>query len=205
MKCKTLVTCIFLLICAILMGCDTAIIPIQSNCVSIRPVETARQIKQKPASPLITTTAATADANPEHLVFSAQYIRWSVYDNGEKYPLIILVNSKEELQMAYGDIDIGLIDAMTRYDDAFFFEKALVIVYLKTSSGSNRYQVTDVKKTKNNVIIHIKQLMPQLMTCDMAEWNVLVELSKEDIAGAEITVETVVENVEKITPEATVN
>ncbi|MCT8138559.1 hypothetical protein H1D32_12895 [Anaerobacillus sp. CMMVII] len=138
------------------------------------------------------------------LDFWAQYIRTNAYIDGSSYPLISLINSTEELNMyyiskknaydlekkevVYSDTTIGFLDAVDKYNDAYFKDNVLVFVLLQEGSGSIRHAITDIKRNQNSVDISIKRIVPQYATDDMAEWHVMVELKRETYNASDFKV-----------------
>lgn len=122
----------------------------------------------------------------EEIPFSAQYIRTN--GNSEKIPNITVVTAVEQLQNYYetnkeyfnlernenvsSDFTIGFLDACDRYDDAFFKDSQLIIVTLEAGSGSIRHEVV---KIEHNAV-HIQSIVPEVGTCDMAQWHFLIEI-----------------------------
>lgn len=126
------------------------------------------------------------------LEFKASYERSPYYNSSKKYPIITICKSKECLKEHEGKVK-GLTVSMlscvsdnrdvniSRYDDEFFAENALIIITLDESSGSVRHNVKKVIKEGNEISIAIERKVPELGTADMAEWNIYIELNAEDI------------------------
>lgn len=125
--------------------------------------------------------------------FSAQYIRTNGYHDGVDYPIVTVIHSTAELNnyyeknknfydlgrkdTVYSDTTIGFSNACDKYDDAYFEENTLVLVLLEEGSGSVRHSVTNVTKADDGtLVIAIERIMPEVGTCDMAEWHILIEL-----------------------------
>lgn len=69
-------------------------------------------------------------------------------------------------------------DIAAKYDETFFAENSLMLVYVSANSGSYRYGVDTVFCNGDSFYIHIKQLnSPEVVTCDMAGWFVTVAVS----------------------------
>jgi len=123
---------------------------------------------------------------------SAQYIRTDGGEEEESYPQYLVVESRAELdayimmhedQYALGprkevtaDSTIGFADAIVGYDEAFFEKNALVLVLLEEGSGSNRHKVQGI--TEEGEIL-IECIIPEVGTCDMAYWHIILELPKD--------------------------
>jgi len=141
----------------------------------------------------------------ESLKFNAQYIRTDGYHENIKYPAVKVVRSDRELNMYYesnkelynlerredpaSDSTIGFLDACDRYDEAYFEDHVLLMVLLEEGSGSNRHEVKKVLRSKDLVTVEIDTIVPEVGTCDMAEWHILVELPREaEVSEENITV-----------------
>ncbi len=112
--------------------------------------------------------------------FEANYIRTNGYHSGREYPVVNVVHSVEELNTYYeankSDYDLAdFWDACTEYDDAYFENRVLVIVLLEEGSGSYRHNVEKVWVENGKLSIDITTLVPEVGTCDMAEWHILIE------------------------------
>jgi hypothetical protein len=140
----------------------------------------------------------------KNLDFEAQYIRTNGYTEAISYPVISLIQSTEELNEYYlknkdiynlekraevlSDLTIGFLDAVEKYDDAYFNDSVLVLLLLEEGSGSIRHQITDIKRNEGFLEIYINKLVPNYGTDDMAQWHIIVELKKDTIGDSEIKV-----------------
>lgn len=118
--------------------------------------------------------------------FSAHYIRTD--GNLTDVPTVSLITSAQQLQEyytahkdsvdlqrkenAYADTTIGFLDACDKYDEKFFLTDKLLVVTLEEGSGSIRHEVRSV--AQNAVYIH--SIVPEIGTCDMAQWHIIVEI-----------------------------
>ena len=117
------------------------------------------------------------------LGFCAQYLRTDGYHSGVRYPQVIVIHSAAELSEYYETNKdrynlSGFPAACKKYDEAYFGDRVLVMVLVEAGSGSVRYQVTDVARTGVNrdmLSIAIDVMVPEVGTCDMAEWHILIE------------------------------
>lgn len=116
--------------------------------------------------------------------YSAQYIRTNVAEDGLKYPGVKIIRSVEELKAYYeANKDIyhlvEFLDASDKYDEAYFENQILVMVVLEEGSGSISHKVTNVGVMGINeakmMTIEIDRIFPELGTCDMAQWHILIE------------------------------
>lgn len=141
------------------------------------------------------------------LAFSAQYIRTDGYVDGARFPRTVVIRSVEELRdyytkncdtfdlgrrdKVYSDTTIGFLDACDKYTEEYFKDKMLIMVLVEHGSGSIRDEVTKVELAENGSLqVSIQQIVPEVGTCDMAEWHILIELD----AGIDVDAEDVVVN-----------
>lgn len=124
--------------------------------------------------------------------FISRYIRTDGYDEDAKYPDVKIIRSVGELyeyysankdkynlerkDEVYSDTTIGFWDACDKYDEAYFENQILVMVLLEEGSGSVRHNVESVKVAQDDKLyISICAVVPEVGTCDMAEWHILIE------------------------------
>ncbi|MBQ7600281.1 MAG: hypothetical protein IJU57_06390, partial [Clostridia bacterium] len=130
--------------------------------------------------------------------FAASYIRTDGYNEETIYPVITLISSRGELdsyyaencekyhlghrEKIYSDSTVGFADACEKYDDGFFREHSLILVLVEEGSGSVRHEITAVSAGDGgSVTVDIVRSVPEEMTDDMAEWHIIIEISKEDL------------------------
>ena len=142
-------------------------------------------------------------SNPEEYAFEAQYIRTNGYSEDRSYPYHVVISSKKELvdyyeenkelfdlerkDKVYSDTTIGFLDACDKYDDAYFEKQNLVLIVLQEGSGSIRHEITDVRRRfdENDASlgwdITINIIVPEIGTCDMAQWHLFLEVPMGDV------------------------
>ncbi len=128
--------------------------------------------------------------------WAAQYIRTNGYSEGVLYPSVRIIDSMQELKdyyntwhevfdldrkdKVYSDTTIGFLDACDQYDEPFFEENYLIFVILEEGSGSIRHEVRSVEQTEDKKIsISIDRKVPEVGTDDMAQWHIILELSRD--------------------------
>ena len=126
----------------------------------------------------------------------AQYVRTNGYSEGVLYPSVRIIDSLQELkdyyntwhevfdlerkEKVYSDTTIGFLDACDQYDETFFEKNYLIFVLLEEGSGSIHHEVRSVKQTEDKKIsISIDRKVPEVGTDDMAEWHIILELSRD--------------------------
>ena len=92
-------------------------------------------------------------------------------------------------EKVYSDTTIGFADATKEYDEEFFKEHNIVLVLLTASSGSIRYKVANINLNDGVMEIKIERNVPEIGTCDMAGWHVLVETDKQEFEEIKVMVE----------------
>jgi hypothetical protein len=60
------------------------------------------------------------------------------------------------------------------YTDDYFADRCLAAVVVESGSGSTRYEVLSV----SHDTVHIRTIVPEIGTCDMAAWLIVIELDE---------------------------
>ena len=151
------------------------------------------------AGPMQTGASVNQGApEPEAYAFDAQYIRTDGYSDDRSYPYHTVISSRAELaayceaykdtynlerrEKVYSDSTIGFLDACDKYDDAYFERQNLVLIVLQEGSGSVRHEITDVRRhhlengASDGWDITIKSKAPEVVTDDMAQWHLFLEV-----------------------------
>ena len=92
-------------------------------------------------------------------------------------------------EKVYSDTTIGFADATKEYDEEFFKEHNIVLVLLTASSGSIRYKVANINLNDGTMEINITKKTPEIGTCDMAGWHIIIETDKQEIEEIKVMVE----------------
>ena len=131
----------------------------------------------------------------EPVEYGVQYIRTDGYQAGEAFPKAEIIRSVEELNRYYeankdtyylerrkgvsSDTTIGFLDACDKYDAVYFEKDYLVFVLLEEGSGSVRHAVTDTTVSSDGALaVYINTITPEVGTCDMAQWHIILEMSR---------------------------
>ena len=109
---------------------------------------------------------------------------------------IYRIDTKEQLDTfldAHGslfDLDQGYDDvpsingALERFDEAFFSQNTLALVYVTASSGSYRYDVSSIYCTSDSFCVHVERTnSPQVHTDDMAGWFLMIGVPDTMLSG----------------------
>lgn len=111
--------------------------------------------------------------------FTAKRIRTSWREGVNSFGDAKVIKSREALEN-YVKTQDGISEEYAKYDDKFFAEKMLLITSVSENSGSIGHKVTRVELSPDGSCdIFIKRTIPEIGTCDMASWNILVELDKD--------------------------
>ena len=91
------------------------------------------------------------------------------------------------LTMDHGYDDMPAFnDVTSKFDEKFFDENSLMLVYVDSNSGSDRYGVNSVYCADGKFCIHVKKLdSPDVGTCDMAGWFITVAVPNSMIEGCD--------------------
>ena len=178
--------CTFLLAGALLLtlaGCRRAI---QQNLSFAPPTTTSGE----------EASATTSGKMSTKVEYCAQYIRTNVSGDCAIFPSVRIIHSFQELkdyyntwheifdlerkEKIYADTTIGFLDACDQYDEAFFEKNFLVFVLLEEASGSIRHAVSGVEQTGDQKLsISVDRKVPEVGTDDMAQWHIILELSRD--------------------------
>ena len=74
------------------------------------------------------------------------------------------------------------IQLVSDYDEAFFNEYDLLMIFARTGSGGSRFDVTDISVESGICTVTIDFIM-QGVTCDVGQWIILISIPKEVSAG----------------------
>ena len=69
-----------------------------------------------------------------------------------------------------------LREAADRYDAAWFGTHRLLLLRVTEPSGSNSHEVTGVRSDGETLTVDLTRILPEVGTCDMADWLLLIEV-----------------------------
>lgn len=110
--------------------------------------------------------------------FDAQYIRAGSKKELSAYPAVKIIRSANEMSRYLKNethMSEELVSACEKYNADYFKEQILIIVLLEEGSGSVRHEVEKVGSDNTHAVIQIKTIAPEVGTCDMAWWHILIE------------------------------
>ncbi len=74
-------------------------------------------------------------------------------------------------------------EVMSKYDEGFFDENTVILVYVQANSGSYRFGVNSVCRYGKCFCVHVEQTnSPTEVTCDMAGWFITLCVADDAIA-----------------------
>lgn len=152
-------------------------------------------VSDKTEPHLIETKTAYANWSEDETIYKDCLNRDKVSSAARGHFPVYLMDTKADLESfktTLGDIllmDQGCDETpsfneiVKSYDDSFFSERALIIVYVTSSSGSFRFDVRDVTVEDAVFCLNVIQTNhPEVYTCDMAGWYIVVEVMDSDIS-----------------------
>ena len=134
---------------------------------------------------------AQVDGNGENAsLFSRFSENTDECDGWNRLP-VISVESKEELQEILTDAAVlehvwnesAFYEFGNTYDEEFFREKTLLLIYVAESSGSNRHEIHRCYAADGVCTVVVKTLSPEVVTFDMAGWIVALSVDKDAVNG----------------------
>ena len=106
--------------------------------------------------------------------------------DGMTYPHTQVVSSFAEWQAMLDpscpedpNLDADFVAGLDRYNEEFFTEGSLIILYLEEGSGSIRHSIGLVGIEKDQLSVTVTSKVPEVFTDDMAYWAILIPISKE--------------------------
>lgn len=121
--------------------------------------------------------------NKTVMIKSAEELAKYYEDNKEIFDL-------ERKETVYSDTTIGFLDACDLYTDEWFEANDLILVVLSEGSGSIRHKITSVTIRNYDletfieedfaIQINVQRIFPEVGTCDMAEWHIMIGLPKRE-------------------------
>lgn len=106
------------------------------------------------------------------------------WDSSDVQGQFHIIDSADELN-EYVSVEncMKLSNAVEKYDESFFEDKTLVFVLLSEGSGSVSHKVRSINFNNGVLEVKVKRKVPEMGTCDMAEWTVMFEISKEEASS----------------------
>ncbi len=74
-------------------------------------------------------------------------------------------------------------EVASKYDEAFFEDNVLLLIYVGEGSGSIRHKINEIQVEDGKLSVFIDRIVPEVGTCDMAGWLITVELESSVTSG----------------------
>ena len=181
-----LIALVLVLVCVLgLVGCNTTI-PSASTPVE-KPTNEIQSGGTTPVEEAFEIAVSYANWTEESEIYFGALNKEKMVISSVQHLPIYKFNTLEELEqfkLAFGEVltmDSGydevpsFNDITTNYDETFFDENTLLLVYVGANSGTYRFGVSSVFCAENSFCIHIEQTNnPEVVTDDMAGWFITV-------------------------------
>jgi hypothetical protein len=84
---------------------------------------------------------------------------------------------------SYDEI-VSFNEATEKYNEEFFSNNSLILVYISAGSGSYRYDIKDIHLDGKSFMVNIEKTNnPEVFTCDMAGWFITVAISDSAVSN----------------------
>ena len=191
---------LLLVICLLMGGCQSANLGSQGTAPTTNRTEPLTTTATLPTTvptpttlPAETLPAPTEPELPMELAFAAKYVRVGDYLD-IAYPVVSLITSATELQAhcdaysLYCDQPI-FQSSIIKYTDAYFAEKALILILKYEGTQSISHKVTGVTQVaKDHVTVAVDRQCPEGGNDVIAIWYLLVEVEGTFAPGTEVDV-----------------
>ncbi len=118
------------------------------------------------------------------------FVKTETQGNNNKDELLLKkAETKEELDRfieVLRDSDSvwdSIEEVASKYDEAFFDDNVLLLIYVGEGSGSIRHKVNEIQVEDGKLSVFIDRIVPEVGTCDMAGWLITVELDSSVTSG----------------------
>ena len=120
-----------------------------------------------------------ADAPADDASFGAQCLPGGFRADFQD-PSVTVIRTRFELDVYLDTFSSVTLQTFERYDEAYFAERDLIVVFLQEGSGSIRHKVNKVSRddTTGQWTIDIERIIPDVCTEDMAGWKIFIEPPK---------------------------
>ena len=92
-----------------------------------------------------------------------------------------VINSVEELNEYVSGTYNNFDTAIEKYDEEYFKTSALVIAEITKNTGSAKLTLKSIVFNEDTMVIKFKTKTPNIVTCDMAYWHIIVECTQEEV------------------------
>ncbi len=127
--------------------------------------------------------------------FEAEYIRTGTPEKETSGTTVTVINSLPELQLYINEnkdtlsLTDEFIGQSEKYNDDFFIEKSIILLFVTEGSGSVSHKIDFVKKAGDERLeVSLSREVPEVGTCDMAYHHIIIEVKKEELAERDILI-----------------
>lgn len=99
------------------------------------------------------------------------------FNHGSTY----VINSVEELNEYVSGTYNNFDTVVEKYDEEYFKVSALVIAEITKNTGSAKLTLKSIDFNEDTMVIKFKTKTPNIVTCDMAYWHIIVECTQEEV------------------------
>ena len=99
------------------------------------------------------------------------------FNHGSTY----VINSVEELNEYVSGTYNNFDTVVEKYDEEYFKASALVIAEISKNTGSAKLTLKSIDFNEDTMVIKFKTKTPNIVTCDMAYWHIIVECTQEEV------------------------
>ena len=114
---------------------------------------------------------------------NAQIIHTQWDENTEDGKYFIIDSVEELTEYIETENESRMSKYVENYTEEFFKNNSLVFVLISEGSGSVSHKLKDVKISGDVIDVTVKRKVPEIGTCDMAEWTVMFEITKEEASN----------------------
>lgn len=195
---KKLIALVFALVCVLgLVGCNaqtTSTSQIDPSCyvppVDYAPVEDPTENQSsgaivEGAFDIAVSYANWIDQNEFYFgalnsdkmaISSVQHLPIYKFDTLEQFVQFKSSYNQSDMKQGYDEVP-SFHDTTGDYDETFFYDNTLLLVYISANSGTYRFGVSGVFCDGASFCIHVEQTNnPKAVTCDEAGWLVTVAI-----------------------------
>ena len=92
-----------------------------------------------------------------------------------------IINSVEELNEYVSGTYNNFDTVVEKYDEEYFKASALVIAEITKNTGSAKLTLKSIVFNEDTMVIKFKTKTPNIVTCDMAYWHIIVECTQDEV------------------------
>lgn len=115
------------------------------------------------------------------LIAAARFVYTDPVQPAIDHAPVVVIRSLQELEQLRAAADLSsVLKTSERYDEAYFSENVLILADLGQGSSSISHSITGIVSTGDQVWeLQVRQTVPEVATCDMVQWNMLLEVEKD--------------------------